>query len=625
MGRQVRTLFQSLKITNINQFKPIKHKSVNKQTTFNVGKIIFKNSMEENNVSTIFGISGGAIMPIIDGLYDSKSTKLIVNSNEQCVGHAATGYAKTSGKTGVCIITSGPGLTNMITPMLDAQNDSTPLVVFSGQVPLSAQGTNAFQEAPSVELTSQFTKWSYQVTDINLLSTTIDRAFEIANEGKPGVVHIDIPKCVSYQEYNYEDTNSYLLNKKLEDNIYPSDNIKCKSIYNYDSEHYKKIGDLINNAKKPILYIGQGCKDASYELTRLAILGNIPVTSTIHGTGIFDEHNDLSLRWCGMHGYAPANFALQDADLIIAIGSRFDDRTTGALEKYAPVAKEASKNGTGGIIHCNIESSELDFVVKSDYNFCLDSKEFINNLIPFIRSNTRSKWINEINDLKEKYPFEIKRHSVDLHIEDVIDRIYRKTLDKKAVFTTGVGNHQMQTYQFIKSQYPGKIISSGSLGVMGAGLPYAIGAQFANPNDMVICIDGDSSFNMTLNDMKTIVEHNLPVKIAIMNNNAQMMVTVWEKLFFEERYTATINERNPDYVELAKSFGIKARRCGDARNLNEDIDYFINYNKGPILMEFAIKRDICLPLVKPGCALDDMVLPGDVDLSEIKGKGLVPS
>ena len=634
MSHQLRTLlFQSIRTINSNssihnhntKINSIKNKSVNKQTSVNVGKVIFKNSMKEHNVSTIFGISGGAIMPIIDGLYNSKSTKLIVNSNEQCVGHAATGYAKSSGKTGVCIVTSGPGLTNMITPMLDAQNDSTPLVVFSGQVPLSAQGTNAFQEAPSIELTKQFTKWSYQVNDINLLSTIIDRAFDIANEGKPGVVHIDIPKCVSYQEYNYEDTNSYLLNKNLEDNIYPCESNNRKPKYYYNSEHYKKIGDLINNAKKPILYIGQGCKNASYELTRMAMLGNIPVTSTIHGTGIFDEHNDLSLRWCGMHGYAPANFALQDADLIIAIGSRFDDRTTGALEKYAPSAKEASKNGTGGIIHCNIEASELDFVVKSDYNFCLDSREFINNLIPYIKTNTRATWLKQINNLKEKYPFEIKRHSIDLHIENVIDSIYRKTLDKNVLFTTGVGNHQMQAYQFIKSQYPGKIISSGSLGVMGAGLPYAIGVQLANPNNMVICIDGDSSFNMTLNDMKTIVEHNLPVKIAIMNNNAQMMVTIWEKLFFDERYTATINERNPDYVELAKSFGIEACKCENARNLNEDIDYFINYKKGPILMEFNIKRDVCLPLVKPGCALDDMILPGEADFTDIKRKGLVPS
>ena len=361
------------------------------------------------------------------------------------------------------------------------------------------------------------------------------------------------------------------------------------------------------------------------ELTRLALFGNIPVTSTIHGTGIFDEHNSLSLRWCGMHGYAPANFALQESDLIIAIGSRFDDRTTGDLEKYAPKAKEASKNGTGGIIHCNIELSELDFVVNSDYNFCLDSKDFISNILPYIKTNKRTEWFKYINNLKKQHPFQLKEDPIDLHIEDVITRIYKKTLSKQAIFTTGVGNHQMQTYQFIKSQYPGKILSSGSLGVMGAGLPYAIGAQLANPDNMVICIDGDSSFNMTLNDLKTAVEHKLPIKIAIMNNNAQMMVTIWEKLFFEERYTATINERNPDYVELAKSFGIEARKCENARNLDEDIDYFINYKKGPILMEFNIKRDICLPLVKPGSALDDMVLPGDEDFTTVKGKGLVPS
>ena len=432
MRTQLKTLFTSNRNTLLK--KSFKYKPVNKQTTNNIGKVIFENSMKENNVSTIFGISGGAVMPIIDGLYNSKKTKLIINSNEQCVGHAATGYAKSSGKTGVCIVTSGPGLTNIITPMLDAQNDSTPLVVFSGQVPLSARGTNAFQEAPSVELTKQFTKWSYQIDDINLLSTTINRAFEIANDGKPGVVHIDIPKCVSYQEFNYEDTSFYLLNRKLDNNIYPSESPSKKLKYMYEEHHFEKIGDLINKAEKPILYIGQGCKNASMELTRLALFGNIPVTSTIHGTGIFDEHNSLSLRWCGMHGYAPANFALQESDLIIAIGSRFDDRTTGDLEKYAPKAKEASKNGTGGIIHCNIELSELDFVVNSDYNFCLDSKYFINNILPYIKTNKRTEWFKYINNLKKQHPFQLKEDSIDLHIEDVITRIYKKNIIKTSYF-----------------------------------------------------------------------------------------------------------------------------------------------------------------------------------------------
>ena len=634
-----RTLFQSLSKNyknvgthysyneNIINFNKVSNVSnVSNVSKVNHGKEILMNALQRNKVSTVFGISGGAIMPLIDGFYNSKNTRLIVNSDEQCVGHAATGYAKSSNKTGVCLVTSGPGITNMITPMLDAQNDSTPMVVFSGQVPLSSIETNAFQEAPAIALTKQFTKWSYQVEDIHTLSTVIDKAFKIANEGKPGVVHIDIPKCVSYQPIDHQklyaindinDSNSF-----NENNIFPV--IKTPLKYKYEDHHFSKIGDLINNAKRPIIMVGQGCKDASSNLTCLALQGNIPVTSTIHGTGIFDEHNSLSLRWCGMHGYAPANYALQEADLIIAIGSRFDDRTTGEISSYAPNAKLAVTSGVGGIIHCNINDNEINSVVESDYNFCMDSNAFLKNLNPYIKHVTRDDWKNEIKQWKYDFPFPFKKDSKNLHIEHVLDKIYKKTLKKDVVFTTGVGNHQMQAYQFIKSQYPGKILSSGSLGVMGAGLPYAIGAQLANPDKMIICIDGDSSFNMTLNDLKTIAEYNLPVKIAIMNNNAQMMVTIWEKLFFEERYTATINEKNPSYVALARSFGIQGCKCSDPSKLDSQLDFFLNYDKGPILMEFCIERDICLPLVKPGCALDDMVLPGVEDFSDITNKGLPP-
>jgi acetolactate synthase I/II/III large subunit len=610
----------------------------------NFGKKIFHKALIKNNVDTVFGISGGSIMPLIDSFYDSK-IKLIVNSNEQCVGHSATGYSKTSNKVGIAIVTSGPGITNMITPLLDATNDSTPLIVFSGQVPLSAQGTNAFQEAPAVDLTKHVTKWSYQITDINEMPYVIDEAFNIATEGKCGAVHIDIPKCISYQKADSNEKNFYIERKKIMYNIKKSigygydydynNELKKRNHYknyitsyddiNYD---YKKIGDLINNSKKPLFYIGQGCKKSSELLTRMALFANIPVTTTIHGNGIFDETNELSLRWCGMHGYAPANYALQEADLIIAIGSRFDDRTTGSLDKYAPEAVKASKKGKGGIIHCNINPHELDFVVKSDYNFCMDSGEFIKKILPFIRVRDRYEWKIYLNNLKEQFPFKMKQSKSKLHIEHVLSKLNKKTQDKDVIFTTGVGNHQMQTYQFIESQYPGKIISSGSLGVMGAGLPYAIGAKLANPDKMVICVDGDGSFNMTLNDLKTIAEYNIPVKIAIMNNNAQMMVTIWEKLFFDDRYTATISEKNPNYVKLADSFGIKSICCSDPKYLNEQLDYFLDF-EGPILMEFKIERDICLPLVKPGCALDDMILPGEEDFEDIKiegdGGGLVPS
>ena len=256
----------------------------------------------------------------------------------------------------------------------------------------------------------------------------------------------------------------------------------------------------------------------------------------------------------------------------------------------------------------------------------MDCGDFIRKLLPYVRNYDRFSWFNYIEKLKQELPFELKQSKTKIHMEDVLNSINKLTERRRdLIFTTGVGNHQMQTYQFIKSDYPGKIISSGSLGVMGAGLPYAIGAQLANSDKTIICIDGDGSFNMTLNDLKTIAEYNLPIKIAVMNNNAQMMVTVWEKLFFDKRYTATINENNPNYAKLAESFGIESHQCKNPENLDEHINYFINYSGGPILMEFIIEKDICLPLVKPGCALDDMVLPGDEKFENIKDGGLVPS
>jgi len=587
----------------------------------NRGGPLLYSQLIKHNVKDVFIYSGGAVMPLIDSFYNS-DINTYVNVNELCTGMSAIGYAKSSNKTGVCLVTSGPGITNIITPLLDAKNDSTPLVVFSGQVPLSAENTNAFQEAPAVELTKNVTKWSYKLDNINDMEDVVEEAFMVANTGKKGSVHIDIPKCVSYQTI---DNSNDFKNTSLKNTSLKNPSLKNTS-FKYEKIDFERVAKIINNSKKPILYIGKGCLDSYKSLREFAIKANIPVTTTIHGVGIYDERDDLSLRWCGMHGYAPANYSLQEADTIIAIGSRFDDRTTGNLEYYAPKAFEAGKKGTGGIIHVNIESSELNFVVKSHYNFWMDSGEFLENIIPLINYNKREEWFRYINNLKDKYPFIMKKSELgdfSLHMEEVIHEIYKRTLNKNVMFTTGVGNHQMQAYQFIKSQYPNKIISSGSLGVMGAGLPYSIGAQIANPEKLIINIDGDSSFNMTLSDLKTIVEHNLPVKIAIMNNNAQMMVTIWEKLFFDERYTATINKNNPNYSELAKSFGINAIKCSSKRTLPVVIDYFINFD-GPILCEFNIKKDICLPLVGPGKALDDMILDEHFDTNSIK-LGMAPS
>ena len=595
----------------------------NKDDEMIYAKDIFYNCLKKHNVTNAFIYSGGSIMPWIDTLYKN-DIKYYVNSHEQNCGHALTGFSKSNmnhNEKAIVMTTSGPGFTNLITPMLDMTNDSTPGVFITGQVPLNAVGSNAFQEAPSIELSKHVTKYSKQITSILDIESIMNKAFSKAYSGKMGAVHIDIPKCVassSMSKIEYE----YLINSNLE---YHS-NYKFPDIFNNFSPKINDVIDIINKSKKPIIYLGQGCNNSYKLLREFAIKGNIPVTSTIHGCGIFDESHDLSLQWCGMHGNASANYSLQDSDCIIALGSRFDDRTTGVVEKYAPKAFSAYKNGTGGIIHVNLEKSEIKKVIDSHYNFNIKCEDWLEEAIKNIKFNKRENWISYINMVKDTHKFENKKSPNKLFMENVLTSIYNNTkhLNENVVITTGVGNHQMQTYQYIKSHYPKKILSSGSLGVMGAGLPYGIGAKIANPNKMVIVVDGDSSFNMTCTDMKTIVENDIPIKIAIMNNNAQMMVTIWEKLFFEERYTATINTRNPEFTKLAESYGIKGISCDKIEDLEDTMTEFINYPKA-ILCEFKIERGICLPLVGPGKALDDMILNDNYE-TEIKNtKGMAPS
>ena len=564
------------------------------------GQVIF-NKLKENNVKDVFLYSGGAIMPLVDCFYKS-NINYYVNTHEQNSGHAATGYAKSTGRTGVCVVTSGPGLTNLVTPILDATNDSTPLVVFSGQVPLSAMGTNAFQECPAVSITKSITKWSYCVKDVNELPYIVDQAFKIANDGKKGAVHIDLPKCVISSEF-----------KKLEYN--PID-YKFNKINNiFIVNEIEEICDLINKSEKPVFYLGQGANHAYKNIRNIVKKNNIPVTTTIHAMGIIDEENDKSLEMLGMHGSAYANYAIQESDCIIAIGCRFDDRTTGNLSKYAPKAVQAAKEKRGGIIHCNINSNEINNIVQSNYSFNCDAEDFTSILSGFLIKRDRLNWLNEINEWKKQYPFTYTKSICNIiKTQDVLveldKQLKSKQLNKKTIITTGVGNHQMMSAQFIKWKYPNRFITSGSLGVMGAGLPYAIGTQIGNPDKLVIDIDGDSSFNHTLSDLKTIVEYNLPIKIFIMNDKNQSMVRVWEELFFKKRYTATACEKNPEYHLLAESYGIKSLVCDNRNDLLKTINYALNYN-GPILCNFKVETDICLPLVAPGKGLDEMILHDD--------------
>ena len=562
----------------------------------NVSKMIY-NILEKKGVSDVFMYSGGAIMPLIDQFYKGK-INYYVNSHEQNCGHAATGYAKSSGKTGISIVTSGPGLTNSITPLLDATNDSTPFILLSGNVALNHVGTNAFQEAPSVEITKPVTKWSYQVKNPNEIKNVMDEAFTIANTGKKGSVHIDLPKCILTSETNkkYEFSESY-----------------SNEIIKY-SKSISKIADIILNANRPILYIGQGAKNASEDIRNIAQYFQIPVTSTLHGMGIFDETHELSLKMCGMHGNAAANYALQEADCIIAIGSRFDDRTTGNVSKYAPKCTN--------FIHLNINESEINKVVKGDY-IMGDCKKTVKLLYDNLKNNylnnsskynskyhEKIAWLSKIDKWKKKNPYRYTKLSNNIiKTQDVLIELnrYIKSGGDDFIITSGVGNHQMMATQYIDWKFPNRFHSSGSLGVMGTGLPYAIGAQIANPDKIVIDVDGDSSFNMTLTDLKTVVEHNLPIKILILNNGTQDMVRIWEKLFFDDRITATTNEINPNYVKLAKSYGLIGIKCNSRKELQINMERFMNYN-GPILMECNVKPDICLPLVAPGAGLDEMLL-----------------
>ena len=561
--------------------------------------IIYK-KLVKNKIKDVWMYSGGAIMPLIDCFNNQSKINYYINTTEQNLGHSATGYARSLNKPGICIVTSGPGLTNLITPMLDAQNDHTPLIVFSGQVPLNVMGTQSFQEAPSTQITKTFTKWSYCVQETNELNDVLDEAFKISMEGKKGVVHIDLPKCILTNEIDDFEINETMYNKEI-----------YKLLNNEQLEH---ISNLINNSERPLLCVGKGCNDGYLELRDLIEKGNIPITTTLHGVGCYDENKDLSLKFMGMHGSYTANNAIQNSDCIIALGTRFDDRIIGNKNNYAPKAKEAYNENRGGIIHCNIDNNTFNSMIKTDYNINLDCKTFITQLLPNIKYNKRTKWLNEINIWKNEAGFTYEPDDNIIYSQDVLIELnkliisMKKIQQKDYMFTTGVGNHQMFAAQFINFDKPNTLITSGSMGVMGFGLPAAIGVAVGNPNKDIINIDGDGSFLMTLSDLKTAKQYDLKnLKILILNNKTLGMVDIWEKLFYDNRITATDNSHCPDFYKVSESFGIKNLVCNKKMDLNKILYEFLN-TEGPILAEIQVKHTPCYPLVAPGKSLDEMIL-----------------
>jgi acetolactate synthase-1/2/3 large subunit len=570
------------------------------------GEVIY-GMLQARGVDCVFGYSGGAALPLIDA-FAGKDIRFITSAHEQCSGHSAAAYAKATGKVGVSVVTSGPGITNLVTPLQDALGDGVPMVVFSGQVPTSAMGTDAFQECPATEITRPCTKWSYVCLDFNQLPWAVNEAFKIASSGRPGPCHIDLPKDIVSMKVRVPSEVLTASAKEAPPMI--------------DMAAIKLAGEMINQAKKPILYVGQGASECPDLVRELAKKANIPVTTTCHGMGIYDERDPLSMHMLGMHGAAYANYAIQAADVIVAIGSRFDDRTTGIITKYAPAAKEAHGNGTGGFIHINIDKSSFGKVVEPTIKIWSDCTHAVSALLDFVEApeiKEREQWVKQCQDWKAQHPLTyVKRPDGKIKVQQVLEETNRflqakGLMDSREVnVCTGVGNHQMMAAQFIRWNRPRSFITSGSLGVMGSGLPFAIGAQIAMPDSLTFLVDGDGSFNMTNMDLCTVKRYNLPLKMAIMNDGKQQMVWIWQKLFFDGRYISVDNV-NPDFVKLAEAHGIKAVACSTEKELPKVIEEWIMHD-GPMLVDFQVISDICLPMVAPGKALDEMILLKDRDL-----------
>ncbi|KAI6131906.1 thiamine diphosphate-binding protein [Pisolithus thermaeus] len=578
------------------------------------GGQIFHEMMLRHGVKHVFGYPGGAILPVFDAIYNSRHFDFILPRHEQGAGHMAEGYARVSGKPGVVLVTSGPGATNVVTPMQDALSDGVPLIVFCGQVATSAIGSDAFQEADVVGISRSCTKWNVMVKDITELPRRINEAFKIATSGRPGPVLVDLPKDVTAGilrtplPYRATTPGSHTLpSNPLQAVTSPTDMILIQ-----------QAASLINQSQRPIIYAGNGVLSSPLGpqlLTQLAEQGNIPVTTTLQGLGAFDETNEKSLHMLGMHGSAYANLAMQSADLIIALGARFDDRVTGKVDTFAPAARAAAAQGRGGIIHFEIQPKNINKVVEASIPIIGDVVSNMSALVPLIRSSPRTEWFADIKQWKKKYPFTYAKAEAGsdarMKPQAVIEELDKQTAHRKedVVVSTGVGQHQMWAAQHFRWKTPRSMVTSGGLGTMGFGLPAAIGAKVAAPNKIVVDIDGDASFSMTAMELATASQFDIGVKVLVLNNEFQGMVLQWQDLFYDARYSHT-RMTNPDFVLLAKAMGVHAIRCSNVEELPAKMKEFLEYDGSkPVLMECVVERnEHVYPMVPAGKALHEQVL-----------------
>lgn len=573
------------------------------------GGEIFHEMMTRHNVETVFGYPGGAILPVYDAIYNSDKFNFVLPRHEQGAGHMAEGYAKASGKPGVVLVTSGPGATNTITAMADALSDGVPMVVFTGQVPTSAIGTDAFQEADVVGISRSCTKWNVMVKSVAELPRRINEAFEIATSGRPGPVLVDLPKDVTGSVLKRAiPTSSTIPNNALSQ-------ISRSAATEFTQECINRAAHLTNIAQRPIIYAGAGIlnsPDGPAMLKELAEKAKIPVTTSLQGLGSFDQNSDLSLDMLGMHGNGAANMAMQNADLIIALGTRFDDRVTGNLARFAPEAKLAAQEGRGGIIHFEISPKNINKVVNATEAIegdVTNNLKVFNKLIDDVES--RPEWQAQLKEWKDKYPYEYGgEHEGELLMPQTVLKEVAKQADatgREVIVTTGVGQHQMWAAQHFTWTKPRSFITSGGLGTMGFGLPAAIGAQVAKPDALVIDVDGDASFNMTLMELSSAVQAGTPIKILVLNNEEQGMVTQWQSLFYKHRYSHT-HQQNPNFVKLAEAMGLKAFKVETQDQLTPTVKKWLEYNDGPVFLEVLVKHKVpVLPMVPAGKGLDEFI------------------
>ena len=577
--------------------------------------MVFK-ALEDQNVEYVFGYPGGAILPIYDELKNHKKIKHILVRHEQGAGHAAEGYARSSGKPGVTFVTSGPGATNIVTALTDAYMDSIPIICISGQVPTHLIGTDAFQECDTTGITRPCTKHNWLVKDVNNLSKILHRAFEVATTGRPGPVLIDIPKDIQFKKGKYVNFKNNKKFNRVNRNLFSQKDIDV-------------LINLIKKSAKPIFYTGGGVVNSGPEASKLVrelvSITGFPITSTLQGLGCYPGEDNQFLGMLGMHGTYEANNAMYDCDLLINIGARFDDRITGKIDEFSPRSKK---------IHIDIDPSSINKNVKVDLAVVGDVKQVLKSLIKtfkkknpdFEKSNKQkiSKWWSQIQKWRTKNSLNFINSTKVIKPQHAVQRLYELTKHKDTFITTEVGQHQMWAAQHYKFNKPNRWMTSGGLGTMGYGLPAAVGVQVANPDKLVIDIAGESSVLMTMQEMSTAVQYKLPIKIFILNNEYMGMVRQWQELLHEKNYAESYITALPNFVKLAEAYGCVGIQAKTPDELDEKINEMININQ-PVIFDCLVdKHENCFPMIPSGKPHNQMLLgPKDEEKEEVSEEGKV--